>query len=283
MTLDGWLTDGGELNTRRLQVLFDQLSSHDRDRFNETYIDFGAQDGGGRKKGKKGKSQARSEGSSAADPGGLAGLFGLIKAASKDTGGDNGGFTDDENDEDTDDADLDPARLKEQEFAAHKAGYYREKMHATDVNEAYLLTQARTYVDALQWVLFYYFRGCSSWGWFFPSHYAPYVSDIRGIADYKPEFELGRPFLPFQQLMAVLPAGSKQHVPPGLQSLMTSPDSPILDFYPETFETDLNGKKVSSIAAPLHTFRAPQACRDTRTDSGREMFRSFRQTGRLWF
>lgn len=43
--------------------------------------------------------------------------------------------------------------------------------------------------------------------------------------------------------MGVFPAGSKQHVPPTWQDLMTDPESPIIDFYPINFKIDLNGKK----------------------------------------
>jgi 5'-3' exoribonuclease 1 len=68
-------------------------------------------------------------------------------------------------------------------------------------------------------------------------------ADITGIADLKIPFEKGTPFHPFEQLMGVLPAGSKSFVPPAFRELMTDPVSPIIDFYPEEFELDMNGKK----------------------------------------
>lgn len=43
--------------------------------------------------------------------------------------------------------------------------------------------------------------------------------------------------------MAVFPAASSKHVPPAWAHLMSDPDSPIIDFYPEDFKIDLNGKK----------------------------------------
>ena len=56
-------------------------------------------------------------------------------------------------------------------------------------------------------------------------------------------FQLGQPFKPFQQLMGVLPDRSKSIVPTAFWELMTSKDSPIIDFYPRDFELDMNGKK----------------------------------------
>eukprot|EP00980_Cylindrotheca_fusiformis_P026541 scaffold16396_cov140-Cylindrotheca_fusiformis.AAC.2 len=43
--------------------------------------------------------------------------------------------------------------------------------------------------------------------------------------------------------MACLPPGSAQLVPKPYRTLMTSPDSPVLDFYPADFAVDMNGKK----------------------------------------
>ena len=54
-------------------------------------------------------------------------------------------------------------------------------------------------------------------------------------------FELGQPFKPLEQLMAVLPPASRQLVPVAYRDLMTSPTSPILDFYPTSFQQDLEG------------------------------------------
>jgi len=52
---------------------------------------------------------------------------------------------------------------------------------------------------------------------YYPHHYAPYLSDVKGFSDFKIEFDPGRPFLPFQQLMAVLPTASKGLLPEALQ------------------------------------------------------------------
>jgi 5'-3' exonuclease len=57
------------------------------------------------------------------------------------------------------------------------------------------------------------------------------------------KFELGTPLAPFQQLMGCLPPASSALVPPAYRWLMTSPESPIIQFYPESFDVDMNGKK----------------------------------------
>lgn len=63
-----------------------------------------------------------------------------------------------------------------------------------------LLDQAEGYVRAIQWNLYYYYKGCPSWCWYYPHHYAPYISDITGFKDLQFEFELGEPFKPFEQV-----------------------------------------------------------------------------------
>ncbi|KAI8835101.1 XRN 5'-3' exonuclease N-terminus-domain-containing protein [Chytridium lagenaria] len=139
------------------------------------------------------------------------------------------------------------------EFADWKRSYYKMDMlilkrkkiefdPVTKPNE--LSTMVYQYVLGLQWVLFYYYRGVPSWGWFYPYHYAPKITDLVELTRFHPlELELGTPFKPFYQLMGVLPAASKTLIPEVYRDLMTDPNSPIVDFYPTEFELDLNGKK----------------------------------------
>jgi 5'-3' exoribonuclease 2 len=137
------------------------------------------------------------------------------------------------------------------------------------------------YVEGLAWVLTYYYQGvrlhlqlnhCTvanvpetqtpSWQWYYPYHFAPFAVDFEEVRAMDIRFDLGKPFQPFEQLMGVFPAsrlvhvctcdrcvdvrfGSRQHIPAVFHSLMTDEDSPIIDFYPTSFEIDMNGKRMA--------------------------------------
>ncbi|GFY63149.1 5'-3' exoribonuclease 2 [Trichonephila inaurata madagascariensis] len=124
-----------------------------------------------------------------------------------------------------------------------KSRYYEVKFKVDADDVEFRHKVAAAYVEGLCWVLRYYYQGCASWNWYFPYHYAPFASDFVNIGDIKINFDLGKPFNPLEQLMAVFPAASKQHVPTPWGDLMSDPDSPIIDFYPTDFKVDLNGKK----------------------------------------
>ncbi|KAJ5165496.1 5'-3' exoribonuclease 1 [Penicillium coprophilum] len=129
-------------------------------------------------------------------------------------------------------------------FLQWKDNYYRTKFGWGLDNKEEMKKLAQNYVQGLQWVLFYYYRGIASWPWFFQYHYAPMISDVNDGLDADMDFKLGQPFRPFDQLMGVLPDRSKKIVPTAYWDLMTSPDSPIYDFYPRDFDLDMNGKKM---------------------------------------
>lgn len=69
------------------------------------------------------------------------------------------------------------------------------------------------------------------------------MSDIKNFKHLQLEYVLNKPFLPFEQLLSVLPAASKDLLPKVYHALMTDVTSKIIDYYPVDFETDLNGKK----------------------------------------
>lgn len=137
---------------------------------------------------------------------------------------------------------VDSVRLWEEGYADR---YYEQKFHVDPKDIEFRHKVARAYVEGLAWVLMYYFQGCPSWEWYYPYHYAPFAADFVDLKDMRLSFEKGRISKPFEQLMSVLPAASRHSIPEIFHDLMTEPDSEIIDFYPEDFEVDLNGKKMA--------------------------------------
>lgn len=135
-----------------------------------------------------------------------------------------------------------PVQPGEKDF---KGRYYFEKLQMTPVDFPEHKALRKAYIEGLMWCLAYYYRGCISWGWFFPYHYGPMLSDLTSLPELFSEikFELGEPLLPFEQLMGCLPPASSDLVPKPYRLLMSSPQSPIIGFYPPDFAVDMNGKK----------------------------------------
>ena len=139
-----------------------------------------------------------------------------------------------------DDAPGDEVRLWEAGYADR---YYESKFGVDASDREFRHKVAAAYVEGLSWVLLYYFQGCPSWTWYYPYHYAPFAEDFVELSSMKITFDQGKPFKPFEQLMGVLPAASNHAIPPLFRDLMTNENSDIVDFYPEDFKVDLNGKK----------------------------------------
>jgi len=127
-----------------------------------------------------------------------------------------------------------------------KDRYYTDKCKADDVkNHGGREHLFRSYVQGLCWVMKYYYVGCPSWKWYYPFHYGPFASDLRNIERFQKDcesFELGEPFKPVEQLMAVLPEDSSHAIPKEARWLMSDNESSIIDFYPNDVPCDPNGK-----------------------------------------
>lgn len=247
-TLDGYINEGGYLNLSRLQTFIEHLAEFDRDNFTSTYEDL---------KFLESKHQDGFNTRNTDTFNGNADLMDLIKQTEfefdtpEDEGSDNvfnadakATGNDDDSDEDT----------FEKEYHQHRRDYYVNKLKYQEMTPEVLQEQAEAYITAIQWTLSYYYHGVQSWSWYYPHHYAPFISDLRNFKDFKFNFETGTPFLPFQQLMSVLPAASRAHVPECYKKLMTDPSSELIDYYPPNFETDLNGKNQEWEAVVLIPF-----------------------------
>ncbi|XP_012226430.1 5'-3' exoribonuclease 1 [Linepithema humile] len=260
-TLDGYINEAGTLKLDRFEKFMEKLSRLDLEQFNEHYADlkFFESKTGRRPNETERHVYKKSEDSETASPKKIQNkdLEALIKNTTE--------MTLSNFDEDYDDflMDMDlmdmaddesDSDIYNMEFVQHKKYYYMNKLEYDNVDAEVLRSQAEGYVRAIQWNLHYYYHGCCSWSWYYPHHYAPYISDIKDFKDLKLEFDLGEPFLPFQQLLAVLPAYSKELLPEAFQSLLTEESSPIIDYYPHNFKTDLNGKRQEWEAVVLIPF-----------------------------
>ena len=64
----------------------------------------------------------------------------------------------------------------EEKFQTWKDKYYKRKFEWGLENEIEMRKLTENYVQGLQWVLFYYYRGVASWPWFYGYHYSPMIS-----------------------------------------------------------------------------------------------------------
>ncbi|KPI87629.1 putative 5'-3' exonuclease [Leptomonas seymouri] len=129
-----------------------------------------------------------------------------------------------------------------------KQRYYGEKhgfAGGWDANSSDMRKLREHYVEGLMWVMGYYFQGVPSWKWFFPHHYAPMASDMVNLASIAAQvhFDLGKPFLPHQQLLAVLPPMSYLSMPKAYWPLLRSPNSPLAKYLPDHIVIDREGAR----------------------------------------
>uniref|UniRef100_A0A8C8IWP1 5'-3' exoribonuclease 1 n=1 Tax=Oncorhynchus tshawytscha TaxID=74940 RepID=A0A8C8IWP1_ONCTS len=244
-TLGGYLNENGHLNLGNFEKYLEKLSEFDREHFNEVFVDlkwFESKVGNKYLNEAAGLAaeEAHSKDARRKDPDSL-------RLTTLDGGKDRvpgRGFEEDGEEED----------MFEAEFRQYKRTYYMTKMGVEVVSDEFLANQALCYVEGIQWILHYYYHGVQSWSWYYPHHYAPFLSDVRNIAHLKLTFDMGKPFMPFQQLLGVLPAASKDLLPQSYRHLMTSENSSIIEYYPLDFKTDLNGKQQEWEAVVLIPF-----------------------------
>ena len=151
--------------------------------------------------------------------------------------------------------------------AKHK--YYLEKTGFdidTDEGKEQRQVMMKKYLEGLQWVLYYYYKGCTHWRWYYPSHYAPMVSDLGSsivreflgsktvIHDFEVDFNCPpnkKPYTPHQQLLCIMPLKSMPLLPACYETIARGD---LIEFFPEDFSIDLNGKTVAWEALILIPF-----------------------------
>ncbi|XP_072297045.1 5'-3' exoribonuclease 1 [Eucyclogobius newberryi] len=245
-SVGGYLNENGHLNLRNFEKYLEKLSEFDREHFNEVFVDLKwFESKVGNKYLNEAAGRAAEEEASGSDGNDKIQPLVDVTSQQRPIGGGKSAQADDEEEEDD---------IFETEFRQYKRTYYMTKMCVDVVSDEFLADQAKGYVEGLQWILHYYYHGVQSWSWYYPHHYAPFLSDIKNISELKLTFDMGKPFMPFQQLLAVLPAASKELLPECYRFLMTSEFSPILEYYPLDFKTDLNGKQQEWEAVVLIPF-----------------------------
>ena len=70
------------------------------------------------------------------------------------------------------------AKKYDEKFGKWKDQYYQSKFEWGLDNEHEMRKLTENYVQGLQWVLYYYYRGVASWPWFYAYHYAPMISGM---------------------------------------------------------------------------------------------------------
>ena len=89
--------------------------------------------------------------------------------------------------------------------------------HIFPLREICFLCSLMLFANFIGSVIFHFWY----WIWFFsrfyPFHYSPYVSDLVNIESFDMKLDIGTPFRPFEQLLAVLPAYSRQLLPKAFQ------------------------------------------------------------------
>lgn len=151
-----------------------------------------------------------------------------------------------------------------------KRNYYKSKL-SFDVGDGSgkvkLHKLLYRYLEGLQWVLYYYYKGAPHWRWYYPYHYAPMISDLgAGIVDaflggkntiteFKTDVhcnENPKPYTAFQQLLCIFPIKSlRQFLPPQYLQLA---QGELSEYFPDNFEIDLNGRTLPWEAVILIPF-----------------------------
>ncbi|ELA41905.1 uncharacterized protein VICG_01089 [Vittaforma corneae ATCC 50505] len=129
-----------------------------------------------------------------------------------------------------------------------KIRFYVEKMGIT--SEKDLLIACEEYIKGLEWVYNYYFYDMPSWEWYYPYHFAPFMTDLALVKDVKFKFTTGRPLKPLEQLLTVLPPSSKDLLPSCLHSVFDE----FKEYYPTEFKLDMFQKCMDWQAVPILPF-----------------------------
>ena len=115
----------------------------------------------------------------------------------------------------------------------------------------------KNYIEALVFNLHYYFKSTPpSWHFFYRYRVAPVMSDlftnlsrIKSLKKFV-NFKKDSPYLPFEQLMLILPPQSSDILPKEIGKLMHDTEETLIQYYPIDFELDV-------VAGVKHVYSEP--------------------------
>lgn len=231
--LKGYINEEGQLNLERLEMFFERLAELEQDQFNDNSKEFEVF--------KERKSRIKKKDKK------LINFFGdddevFEDALESEQVVEPEDLLGSESEADESSSEEENGFMNSTEFELCKRNYYERKLDLKVVTKEIVREHTFAYIEALQWNLYYYYDGCQSWSWYYPYHYAPYVSDIKNFKDFKIKFPKDKPLLPYEQLLGVLPISSKRFLPDSYQAIMIAKDSPLFGCYPTDFKLDQNGK-----------------------------------------
>jgi len=127
-----------------------------------------------------------------------------------------------------------------------KKQYYKYFFNIDDSDNNTITDICEEYIRCLVWNLGYYFKGIPpSWKYFYPYRATPVMSDLYTVLsnlkslDKFSKFKKDEPYLPFEQLMLILPSESSYMLPKDIGNLMKDPKEELIAYYPIDFELDV--------------------------------------------
>lgn len=144
--------------------------------------------------------------------------------------------------------------------ALAKEYYYTEKFKIDIAqNPEEYKKIVKSYLEGIQFLLKYYYKGCPSYSWFYPYHFPPLIIDLLDVkfvteivsSDFL-NFEVGEPYDPFHHLITTVPIKEMTDLlPDSITCIITDKDSILNSFYPEKFELDCFGARYEKGYIPI--------------------------------
>ena len=127
-----------------------------------------------------------------------------------------------------------------------KKQYYKYFFNIDDNDSSTIKDISEEYIRCLIWNLGYYFKGTPpSWQYFYPYRAPPVMSDLYSVLSSTKslkkfsKFDKDEPYLPFEQLMLILPPESSYMLPKDIGNLMKDPNEELISYYPIDFELEV--------------------------------------------